>query len=161
MIVDAIGYQHTGDSLGTQFRVWCMIQRMRVALMNGVVGLALTFWVGMEFLQMSPDRILLCILAIQISGLITVLTTLQSEQVGWMRRNFLNRSMKTWAFFIGLYLGISMLISPELRKLHTWLWLFVPLLLTNGFTCVFFGPIQDQIVRRRQRRSQLTAAKAR
>jgi hypothetical protein len=129
---------------------------MTAALINGLLGFALTYAIGTHFLDLSSGEVLLSFLASNVSGFISVLLTLQAERTPWIRKRWLNRSLKTWALIISLYLSIMVALSPALRDFHTLVYLFIPLLLSTGFAILAFGPVQDFLVRKQQRKSLVT-----
>jgi hypothetical protein len=126
---------------------------MLSAIFNGCLGVTLAFVIGSRVLGLSAGEIGLCILASEISGLLSLLATLRMERVPFLRRYLINRSLKTWALFLCIYFGIILLIAPAMRDWRHWLWMTVPLMLGNGFVILLFGPIQDFLVRRDQRRA--------
>ena len=128
-----------------------------ITWINTLIGFAVSFGLGTKFLDLSPFEVGNCILASEAGGLIALLGTLQAERKPWVRR-ILNRSLKTWTFFLSLYFGTMWLIAPPLRDGKTFLVLLIPLALGNGLAIKIFGPIQDQIVRREQLRARQRAA---
>lgn len=135
---------------------------MRSAILNGVVGTALVFLVGIRVLGLSPPDLVVCILATQAAALVSLFFILKMERVIFVRQRLINRSLKTWILFLGVYFGVSLLLGRPLREPKTFLWLSVPLMLTTGFAIIVFGPIQDFFVGRNQRRAaSLEARKSR
>jgi hypothetical protein len=125
---------------------------------NTILGMALSFALGMGLIGLTPLEVGNCILASQIGGLIALLGTLQAERRPWLKQKVINRSVKTWALFLTLYFGPMLLIAPPLREMRTLLILWLPLALGNGLAIKIFGPIQDAIVRREQLRARQRAA---
>jgi hypothetical protein len=125
---------------------------------NTIVGMILSFALGMGILGLTPFEVGNCILASEVAGLIALLGTLQAERRPWIRRYVLNRSLKTWALFLTLYFGPMLLIAPPLRDGKTLLILWLPLALGNGLAIKVFGPIQDWIYRREQIQARQRAA---
>ncbi|MDR3608913.1 MAG: hypothetical protein P4M08_16230 [Oligoflexia bacterium] len=133
---------------------------MRTALFTALFGTVLAWGVGTRFLDLSLEDVGLCILAAQIAGLLALLFTLRAEKNPLIRRYLMNRSLKTWGVFLTLYFGTILWIAPVMRNLHNWLWLTAPLMLTDGFCILIFGPIQDRWVRHDQRRAAIRALKS-
>jgi hypothetical protein len=125
---------------------------MIAAVINGSVGVILTIILGTEVLHLNFNDLILCLAASNLAALISVLTTLHAEKVLWIRQRWLNRSAKTWALLVSLYFGILLAASPSLRNIQSLIYLALPLILSTGFAILVFGPIQDFIVRRQQRK---------
>lgn len=125
---------------------------------NTVLGMALSFALGMGLIHLNALEVGNCILASELGGLIALLGTLQAERRPWLKQHVINRSLKTWTLFLGLYFGTMLLIAPPLRDVKTFLILWLPLALGNGLAIKVFGPIQDAIYRREQIRARQRAA---
>lgn len=123
---------------------------MKIAFLNGLIGLGLGLAIGSNTLGLKNTDIFLCVLSSNVAFLIALLLTLQSERVF---KKWLNRSAKTWALVLTLYGSMLIVLAPPLRNLHTLLYLSIPLILSTGFAIMVFGPIQDHLVRRDQRRT--------
>jgi hypothetical protein len=130
-----------------------IVVHMICAFTNGMVGVISSLVVGIFVLQLPLSEILVCLVASNISGFLTVLTTLQAERTPWIRKNCLNRSLKTWTFFLSLYFGILLSLAPVLRNATSFLYLILPLILSTGFSIIAFGPVQDFLVRRQQQKN--------
>lgn len=128
---------------------------MTSALINGFTGLTLSFWIGVEVFDFSPTEVLFFVLISNIAGLIALLSTLRAEQNSWLKKHLLNHFLKTWSFLAILYFGILLTFCPPLRDPKTLLCLALPLILSYGFGILAFGPIQDAIVRRGQKKTQV------
>lgn len=131
---------------------------MLLALFNCILGSALSFVIGLGLLHLRASQVLVSLVASQGSGLIALLLTLRAERITWIRGKVLNRSLKTWIFFAGLYIGLLLLFSPSLREPRVMAGLIVPLILSNGLCIIVFGPIQDWIVRWEQRKASREAS---
>jgi hypothetical protein len=127
---------------------------MLTAVLNGCIGLSLSYGVGLFFLQLSGVDILRSIAASNLAAFVALLLTLKAEQMPWVKRVFLGRSLKTWPFLVMLYFWISLALSPILRDLWILLWMAFPLLLSTGFSLLIFGPVQDYFVARKQRKNR-------
>jgi hypothetical protein len=121
--------------------------------MNGLIGLGLTFGIGTGVLNLSTPDLLLCSFVSILAGLISLLLTLQVEKIPAIRKNWLNRSLKTWTFLVSLYGGILLALAPPSRDFNSLKYLIFPLILQTGFSIILFGPIQDELVKRQQRKA--------
>ena len=124
------------------------------AWINGFVGLLATLWVGTQYVGLSWQDSLLCVVSANVAGMIAVLTILKGERTPWLKRHVLTRSRRTWPLFATLYAGLLVLGAPPLRDLRNFAWLALPTLISTGFTIVAFGPIQDRIVAKIQRQAR-------
>jgi hypothetical protein len=125
---------------------------MKSAILNGTLGLALSLGIGTRLLNLDASNILMAVVAANLGAVLGLLLTLQAEKVSWIRTKLLNRSLKTWSFMILIFLGVLLSIAPVMRDPHVLAYLIFPLVLSTGFGILIFGPIQDQIVRRQQRK---------
>lgn len=126
---------------------------MIAALANGMIGLALALVIGTR-LGFDVSDSLFCIFVSNVAALVSLLTTLQAERTQWLRKHFLNRSLKTWSILLLVYFGIIFYFCPMLRDGRTFLLMAIPLILATGFSILVFGPIQDRIVRRNQKKAR-------
>ena len=122
--------------------------------MNGIIGLALCLGLGMEFFGLTSGDALFCVLVSNIAAFISVLITLKAEKTPWLSKRVLNHTLKTWALLVCCYLSILLGAAPVLREPRILAYLFIPLVLSTGFAIIVFGPIQDQLVSRSQRKSR-------
>lgn len=129
-----------------------------MALFNFILGSGLSFGIGLGVLHLRAAQIVASLSASQVGGLMALLVTLRAEKSRWVREKLLNRSLKTWALFLSIYLGSLLTLVPALRNPRALGWLIVPLILSNGFCIILFGPIQDRIVRSEQRKAQRGAS---
>lgn len=123
---------------------------MLVALINGMIGVGLGLLIGSR-LGLETSDTLYCFLISVCAGLFSLTATLQAEQVKWIRKAILNRSLKTWSFLLFLYFGPLLFFCPVLRDQKIFLVMAIPLVLATGFSILVFGPLQDRLVRRAQR----------
>lgn len=126
---------------------------MIAALLNGFLGLAITLAIGVGHFGLNIWDVLECILGSNVAAFTALLMTLQAERQPWILKYILNRSLKTWALITTLYFGILLALSPALRDVHVFLVLVLPLMLSTGFCIILFGPVQDYLVRQKQRKS--------
>lgn len=129
---------------------------MIAALLNGFIGTGLSFGLAMGILDFSFWECLLCLFAANTSAFIGVLLTLQAERITRGRGRWLNNGLKAWAFLTTIYCVILLSLAPPLRAFKPFIYLFLPLLLSTGFSILVFGPVQDILVRRQQRKSLIT-----
>ncbi len=104
---------------------------------------------------LTPGQVFHCWGATFIAGLISLLATTKAERIPWVRKQVLYRSRHTWAFFVSLFWGLSLLLAPPLRSMKVLAWMAFPIMFSQFLMSLVFGPIQDRIVARIQRRSRL------
>lgn len=123
------------------------------AWINGIVGVLASFGIGIAVLGLEGLEVFRCIGASLVAGMLALVLTLKAERIPWIRAHVLNRSLKTWVVFLGLYFGGMLALAPALRDARVLGWLLLPLILCTGFTILAFGPMQDRWVARNQRRT--------
>ena len=128
--------------------------RTMIAWVNGFLGVAGSLGIGLAVLGRSPEEIAWALAAVILAGFLALLLTLQAESVPWIRRRVLNRSLVTWTFFLSVYYGVQLALAPMLREPRVLAWMSIPLVLSNGFSILAFGPLQDWVVARRQRQAR-------
>lgn len=126
---------------------------MIAALVNGLVGLGICLGIGLNLLHMGIGDIFISVLASNLASLLSLLVTLHAERIPWIKENILNRSLKTWGLLSCSYLGLLICLAPPLRQSPHFFYLLAPLVLSTGFAILLFGPIQDFLVRRQQRKT--------
>lgn len=127
---------------------------MVAAIMNGLLGIGTSLAIGIHYLGMSIEDILLCILVSNFAALVSLLATLKAEKNPWLVKVWLNRTLKTWFFLAVIYFGIQFTLCPPLRSSDPFLYLTFPLMFSTGFAMVIFGPIQDEFIKRQQKRAR-------
>lgn len=125
---------------------------MIIALINGLIGLTLSIYIGTEVLDLSLLSSLNCVLAANIAGFTSLFCTLKAEKNRWIKRYLLNRILKTWIFLVFIFFGILFVVEPNLKNLKTLIYLLLPLILSTGFMIILFGPIQDALQRGQRKR---------
>ena len=125
------------------------------AWVNGFLGILISYLVGTRYLSLTAGEVGLSLFASNLGGLIALLVILQLEWKPWIKKNLLTRSRRTWPVFLSVYYAVILTVSPALRDLRVLLIMALPLALGNGFAILLFGPIQDQLYRRSQRRARL------
>jgi hypothetical protein len=126
-----------------------------IAWVNGFLGAASAWLVGTRVLGLEDVEALRCVGASNAAGMAALLVTMQAERTVWVRRRLLTRGLYTWVLFLSTYFGMLLALAPALRSGRTFLILIFPVILSTGFTILAFGPIQDRIVARQQRRRVL------
>jgi|GEM_PF-4314643 len=122
----------------------------------GGCGTFLVGWIGYEKLGISLSNSLLWVGYSNFLALAGALLTLQLEKIVWIKRTLLRGAAGTWGFLTLFYFGLLLLLIPLLREWQVISWMFVPLMMSTGLMMnPFFGPIQDALVRRGQRRKCL------
>ncbi len=122
------------------------------AIFCGIIGSALTYWLGIG-LSLTGLEVLVCLGAAQLACVISGILTLQAERRPWLKARLLRGGLRTWTCLAALFFGILVLLAEPLRREGILIRLAFPLILATGFAlrCAF-GPLQDWIVRRQQRR---------
>jgi hypothetical protein len=127
------------------------------AWLNGFMGATLLAAIGKGVLGWSTAEVLHALLGSCLGGTISLFGVLKAERVPWVRQRLLGRPLKVWFFFVSSFFGQVLAYVPHLRfwdHPRAFLLQLIPIMLCNGFTIVLFGPIQDRIVWRRQRRER-------
>lgn len=121
----------------------------------GILGVGGSFWIGRDVAMLAPQEILRALIAAQLASVVGGLLTLQAEQVRFLKTRVINSTWKTWTLLLVLYNGIILLFCPPLRELKIYAVMLPLLIMSNGvILTTVFGPIQDWIVRRRQRKAR-------
>ncbi len=129
-----------------------------VAIILGLIGVILSTTLGREALSMDLGSIALCVGIAILSGLVSLLATLQAERSIWLKLHILTRSLWTWVFFLSWYFGLLLSLAPPLRSGHVFSMLILPLILCGGISIFLFGPMQDWIIRKRAKASLTSGA---
>lgn len=128
------------------------------SIMNGIVGCILVAWIGPTYLGFDAKDVALTLVGANIASVVAGLLTLQAEAVPAIKR-FIRGGFRTWTLLAVLYHGVLLGIASPLRDPKTLAILWIPVLLSTGLTFpTVFGPIQDRIVRKRQRKARGSAA---
>jgi hypothetical protein len=130
---------------------------MKAAIFNGLLGIFLAILSGLQILNLKWEDILLCVLASNLAALIALLGTLQIEKTYWFKKTRIHSAFKAWSVLASLYFSISIGLASPLQTFQNFLVLILPLILSTGFSFILFGPIQDQLVRRQQRKERASA----
>lgn len=133
---------------------------MRTAFLNGMIGSFLVWLLGTSFFNLSFTDVLQCVGASVVAGLACTLITTRAEQRPWIRKNVLTRQRRTWYLFLTVYFSVLLWGAPPVRAVAPFATLVVPLVLCTGFTIMIYGPIQDKLMRRAQRRARRRAWQA-
>jgi len=122
------------------------------AIFCGITGCVLTYWIGTG-LGLSASEVLLCLGSAQLACVISGILTLQAERRPWLKARLLRGGLRTWTLLATLFFGILVALAEPLRRDGVLIRLGFPLILATGFALLWgFGPLQDRIVRRQQRR---------
>ena len=127
------------------------------AWINGIVGVGLTLVLSHYLGWSVLEGLRACVVSIA-AGLVAVLVVLKGERIPKVKRTLLRGGLRTWVVFLSLYLAPQFILLPQLRSWDTWKVLAFPLVMATGFTILIFGPIQDRIVARSQRRQKAKSA---
>jgi hypothetical protein len=127
---------------------------MLSAFLCGTLGCAIGLWLGTQVLGLSPASSLRMLVAANVSGIVSVLTITNIQWVPAVKRLFLTNIKKTWVVFLAMSVGIAYALSPPDVSLKAFAWMLGPMFLSGGYCIIIFGPIQDRIVRYRQRKQR-------
>lgn len=127
---------------------------MRFALVGGFAGIAMALAVGNWILNLNAQKIALTVFVSIVAGFFTLLLTLSGERSAWAKKCLLRGSLRTWMFFVSFYVAAMLLFAPPVRSPRAFAWMFVPLMFCNGFSVLMFGPVQDRLIRRHQRKTK-------
>ncbi len=125
---------------------------MKAAILSGLLGSFLSTAAGLRILNLSWDEVLFCIFSSNVAALIGLTLTLQIEKTSWFKKPKIPSALKTWSLLVAFYLGISVILATPLQSVDGFFILVLPLILSTGFSLVLFGPIQDYLIRRQQRK---------
>lgn len=124
------------------------------AMLNGIVGTLLVFWLGGRFWGLDLSFAACAVVASNLAGFVALLSTLALERRKLSRRILMGNALKTWLFLALLYGGSIALLIPELRDATRLAILFIPLVMSNGFMLPLFGKAQDALIRWESRRAK-------
>jgi hypothetical protein len=125
---------------------------MKAAIFNALLGTLLSLAAGLEILHLDWPTILLCVFTSNLSLFVALLGSLQIEKLAWFKKIPLHGAIKTWTVLTLLYVGLAVSLSAPLQNSKNFLVLVLPLILSAGVGILLFGPVQDQLVRRQQRK---------
>lgn len=132
------------------------------AFMVGVTGAVLSSWIGVSKFGYSLGEALLWVGAVNLVGLVSSLTTLAMERVTRLKTSLLAGGLRTWTVLLILYIGGQLLLIPPMRHLLFFAAMVIPLLMSTGLMIQpIFGPIQDRLIRRSQRKAMVRSRRAR
>lgn len=123
-----------------------------IAWINGILGLTISCWIGTQWLGLSLAQMLLAVFWVVLAGWLALFLTTRAQSHPWIRRYLVRGFIRTWTFFLLIYFGTIYLTVGFLHDGKNVLYLIIPLVLSNGFSIIAFGPVQDWFVSREQRR---------
>ncbi|NBU21531.1 hypothetical protein EBS43_09035 [bacterium] len=128
---------------------------MKAAILNGVLGSVLTLFIGQRYLGLSTSELVLMLGVANLSGLISLLLTLQIQRTQLYIRLPVVGFIKGWSVLLALFLIFLVPFFESLRDIKTLAVLLLPLGMSLGFSIIVFGPIQDFLVRYRYQQEKL------
>lgn len=128
---------------------------MKAAIFSGVLGSALTFFLGESYLNIPWIDLVPTLFLANVMGLISLILTLQIQRTRLYSQIPVPGFLKSWALIVGLFLMLLVPISKPLQNVSSLLILLFPLGMSLGFCILVFGPIQDFIVRYRYQQEKL------
>ncbi|MGZ3688972.1 MAG: hypothetical protein ACXWP5_06550 [Bdellovibrionota bacterium] len=126
---------------------------MRLAWSVAVIGVVLTFWLGMGPAGLNFGESLDCLIGTVVAGMVAILVTLRLQRMTGPAKDLVRGISRSYFVLYALYFATLLAVCKPVRHLHTFLIMFVPMVCDLGFTIVVFGPLQDQIIRSLQRKS--------
>jgi hypothetical protein len=127
---------------------------MKAALANGLIGLVGSFSVGLYLLGMNTGDIALCVIASMVAALLSLISTLKAVKSFPSSKSPNAKLTRAWIILVSFYLVVLFLLAPPLRDLKVFLYLIFPLILSNGFSILIFGPLQDYLVSAEQKKGR-------
>ncbi|MBI3557287.1 MAG: hypothetical protein HY074_13570 [Deltaproteobacteria bacterium] len=122
------------------------------AWFNGFLGVILVYAIASLRLGLTEFEAALCVIASNVSGMVSLLLYSAAFRRPWIRKRVIGGPFRTWTLFLTAYFGFMLLMAPALRDPEHFKWLAIPVIMTTGFTILIFGPIQDRMVARSQRK---------
>jgi hypothetical protein len=117
------------------------------ALMTGILGAALTFWLGARYFGFHAMESLRAIVSSNIAGFFSLLLTLALERRKVIGRVLMGNALKAWIALFVIYSSMLLALDPALFSPALFAVLFAPLVLATGLMLPFWGPTQDQVIR--------------
>lgn len=127
---------------------------MKTALFCGTMGILAALWLGANVLDLSYGAVCQGLLATSVAGLTAVLVVVNGVYLPWIKKYILPNTFMTWAVFLSIYFGITVLFSPNAFTSHDFAVLIAPFMFSTGYIIIIFGFLQDRIMRRRQLRAR-------
>lgn len=127
---------------------------MVTSLVNGFLGLILTLCIGIMALDLPPPQLILAVLTSNGAALAALLLTLKIERTPSIAKYKINGFFGSWSILTFLYFGTLLSLCPPLREIRCLTYLGFPLILSTGFSITLFGPIQDYLVSKSQRKTR-------
>jgi hypothetical protein len=121
-----------------------------VAAVISVLGMGVSFWVGVAFLGHAPGEVVRAIVATLAAAFLCLPAVLYAQRTPALR--FLaGGTFRSWAMLSILYFAIQLGLCPWLAEPVVLVSMFVPLLMCTGLSIIFYGPIHDRIIKRASR----------
>ncbi|MFZ9594639.1 MAG: hypothetical protein ACO3A2_01020 [Bdellovibrionia bacterium] len=125
---------------------------MTAAFITGLLATVVCLWIGLQNLGLSASTLLQAILVSNGVGLISIFFTLRViRKLPPLKSGNLGL-IRAWMILVSVYLTLFKAFCPSLGSLESFFSLIFPLILTNGFSILIFGPIQDYLVRLEQKK---------
>ena len=110
-----------------------------------VIGVALSFWVGMTRLGHTAIEVVWAVAAVEIATAIALPLTLYAQRTPKLR--FLVKGpLRSWIVLLVFSIGGLTALCPWLRDPGSLAWMFIPLFLAVMLMVLIWGPIHDRIV---------------
>ena len=118
----------------------------------GTLGVFLTYFLCVAHLGLSWKTALLAVLASEVGGFVTLMVVLNLQNIKVIKKWIIPTVSRTWIVFTSIYILVTYAFLPAEIGFRSFLPLIMPLIFSTGFVVILFGPIQDAIVRRGQRK---------
>jgi len=122
------------------------------AIIFGLIGTAVTLFLGKTFLALEYDQLLFSVLIANVLCFSSLIVVLQAEAHPQLKKLLVSIA-HAWALFWLVFISGILITCSWMRDVKTMLVLWIPLFFSGAFSALVFGPVQDRIVWARQRRS--------
>ena len=111
---------------------------MKAAILNGVLGSALTLFIGQNYFGLSTQELLAILGMANLSGLIALLVTLQIQRTRFYTQLSGPGFIKGWSILMSLFLILLVPFFDSLQNPRTLAALIFPLGMSLGFSIIVF-----------------------
>ncbi len=128
---------------------------MLAALFSTLLGASLVFYFGTQNFGFTKFVLFHAILASNIAGFLDLTFITQTQNIPALKKIFSASISQTWVTLAVFYFAMLVILGPHQMILSSaGAWLLFPLILSAGVSTLLFGPLQDSIMKIRQRRSK-------
>lgn len=128
---------------------------MLAALFSTLLGASLVFYFGIQNFGITKFVLFHAVLASNIAGFLDLTFITQTQNIPALKKIFSASISQTWVTLAVFYFAMLLLLGPHQMILSSaGPWLLFPLILSAGVSTLLFGPLQDSIMKIRQRRNK-------